>query len=286
MRGCVEMIETFTDFKQLKHKAQEIGVGVNLDELLAIDIVFLESYEDYLIISVKDYAPTQGLSSNILILSEKHVLLYSDKTFGEKDYKMFRFTLQKQFGESTVISLLTLREIFNNYQNAFKGFDDKIDALEVSYDLDEAEATTIKLRKLANRVEDFVNLLVSLEERKIRQVDTGLVAYDYRLTITKAQHLLDRCRNHLNQLRDIHREADVRQTRETNKRIEDLTNVMKKLTAITVIIMIPNLIASNFGMNFVHMPELSIEWAYPAVLVLQFAVMIASVVYFKKRGWL
>src|SRR3989344_4987906 len=136
------MIETFTDFQQFKHKAQEIGVGVNLDELLAIDIVFLESYEDYLIISVKDYAPTQGLSSNILILSEKHVLLYSDKTFGEKDYKMFRFTLQKQFGESTVISLLTLREIFNNYQNAFNGFDDKIDALEVSYDLDEAEATT------------------------------------------------------------------------------------------------------------------------------------------------
>ncbi len=282
------MIETFTDFAQFKKKAQEIGVGVNLDELLAVDIVFLESYEDYLIISVKDYSQnaSNGLSNNILILSEKDVLLYSDKTFGEKDYKMFRFTLQKQFGESTVIALLALREIFNNYQNAFKTIDEKIDLLERAYDIENAEETTVKLRKLTNRIEDLEHLLVSLEERKIRQVDTSLVAYDYRLMITKAQHLLDRCRNHLNQIRDIQREADMRQTRETNKRIEDLTNVMKKLTAITVILMIPNIIAGHFGMNFRYMPELTVEWAYPAVIALQVLMMVIGFIYFKKRGWL
>ncbi|MEM4255276.1 MAG: CorA family divalent cation transporter [Candidatus Norongarragalinales archaeon] len=282
------MIETFTDFAQFKKKAQEIGVGVNLDELLAVDIVFLESYEDYLIISVKDYSqgPSNGLSSNILILSEKNVLLYSEKTFGEKDYKMFRFTLQKQFGESTVLTLLTLRDIFNNYQNAFKTIDEKIDALEIGYDLEEAESTTIRLRKVANRIEDLVNLLVSLEERKIRQVDTSLVAYDYRLLLTKARHLLDRCRNHLNQLRDIQREADMRQTRETNKRIEDLTNVMKKLTSITVILMLPTLVASHYGMNFSNMPELQLTWAYPAVIGVEIALAVLAAVYFRKRGWI
>lgn len=284
----VSVIETFTDFQQFKHKAQEIGVGVNLDELLAVDIIFLESYEDYLIISIKDYSQntSNGLSSNILIVSEKHVLLYSDKTFGEKDYKMFRFTLQKQFGESTVLTLLTLREIFNNYQNAFKIIDEKIDTLELAYSIDDAEENTVRLRKLTNRIEDFVHLLVSLEERKIRQVDTSLVAYDYRLTITKAQHLLDRCRNHLNQLRDIQREADMRQTRETNRRIEDLTNVMKKLTAITVIIMLPTLVASHYGMNFTYMPELDIPWAYPVIITVEFILAIVAALYFRKRGWI
>ena len=277
------MIETFTDFEQFKKKAQEMGVGVNLQELLDIPVTFLESYEDYVIISIKI---SGNLQNNILVLSEKQSLLYSDKTFGEKDYKMFRFTLQKPAGESTVLTFLVLRSALDEYQNVFKILDEKIDSLEKAYDVDEAEQSTARLRRLTNRVEDFVNLVISLEERKIRQVNTSFVAYDYGLVLAKAQHLLDRCRNHLNQLRDIQRDADVRQTRETNKRIEDLTNVMKKLTAFTVVLMVPTLIATNYGMNFKFMPELEVSWAYPTILLLQIILLVVLALYFRKKGWL
>lgn len=283
------MIETFSDFAQFKSKAQGIGVSVNLDELLGVNGVFLESYEDYVLISLKDYADntTNDLSANILVLTEKEALLYSErKTFGEKDYKFFRNTLQKPYGEPTVLTLLMLRDVLANYQNAFKSIDEKIDVLEKNYDIDSAEEITVVLRKLTNRTEDFTHLLVSLEERKIVHVNTSYVAYDYKLVLTKGQYLLDRCRNHLNQLRDIQHEADMKQTRETNKRIEDLTDVMKKLTAITVILMIPNIIAGHFGMNFKYMPELGLEWAYPAVILGQLIITGIAYLYFKKRGWL
>ncbi|MFH1056737.1 MAG: CorA family divalent cation transporter, partial [Candidatus Micrarchaeota archaeon] len=183
-------------------------------------------------------------------------------------------------------TLLTLREVLSNYHKDFNTVDENIDQLEKSYHIDSAEKTTTHLRRLTNRIEDLVNLLVSLEERKIRQVNTSFVGYDYKLVLTKAQHLLDRCRNHLNQLRDIQRESDMRQTRETNKRIEDLTNVMKKLTAITVLLMVPTLVASNYGMNFRFMPELNVEWAYPAIVASEIIIVIAIALYFRKVKWL
>ena len=276
------MIETYTEFDQFKKKAHEMGVGVNLEELLEIQVTFLESYEEYVIINIK----TTGESpNNIIILNEKNALLYSDKAFGEKDYKMFRYTLQKPFGETTVLSFLVLRSVLEEYQNVFKVLDENIDHLEKKYEISEAEESTSRLRRLTNRVEDFVNLMISLEERKIRQVNTSFIAYDYGLVLAKAQHLLDRCRNHLNQLRDIQRDADVRQTRETNRRIEELTNVMKKLTALTAIIMVPTLIASIYGMNVTQLP-LAQENGFYAVMTVILLLTAVAAGYSKIKGWL
>ncbi|HLC37920.1 MAG TPA: CorA family divalent cation transporter [Candidatus Norongarragalinales archaeon] len=242
------MIETFTDFAQFKKKAQELGVGVNLDELLAIDITFLESYEDYVIINVKIAGENPN---NILVLSSRDALLYSNKTFGEKDYKMYRYTLEKDFGEATVLAFLTLRSVLDEYLASFKVLDDKIDSLETAYDPNAAEESTMKLRRLTNRVEDFVNLLISLEERKIKQVSTNLVGYDYGLVLAKAQHLLDRCRNHLSQLRDIRSEIEVKGTSNLSKNIEKLTVIMAVLTVFSVVISIPNTVATIFGIPHV-----------------------------------
>ncbi|NUN11072.1 hypothetical protein HUU53_00300 [Candidatus Micrarchaeota archaeon] len=281
------MIETFVNFDDFKKRAIELGVAVNLDELLSLNIVFLESYEDYVIISVRDYNGTNEPKNNILLLSEKNALLYSEnKQFNDNDYKMFRISMQKQYGESSVLSLLTLRAIVKNYQQTFNQIDENIDVIEKGLKAEIVEDATVKLRKLTNRIEDFVILLTSLEERKIKQVNTGLVAYDYDLVYTKAQQLLDRCRNHLSQLRDIQWEIDSKQTKETNKRIEELNLVVKRLTGITIVLMIPNIIAGHFGMNFIYMPELAIEWAYPAVIVGQIIVTLTAALWMKKKGWL
>ena len=45
-----------------------------------------------------------------------------------------------------------------------------------------------------------------------------------------------------------------------------LNGVMKVLTIITTIFMPLSFIASIYGMNFEHMPELKSPWGYPAVL--------------------
>jgi magnesium transporter len=87
-------------------------------------------------------------------------------------------------------------------------------------------------------------------------------------------------------LRDLRQDFETQTTSDLNSRIVRLNDVVKKLTAITVILMIPNLIASHFGMNFVNMPELQVPWAYPAVIAFQFIFMGMGFWYFHKIDWL
>ena len=66
-----------------------------------------------------------------------------------------------------------------------------------------------------------------------------------------------------------------------------LGKVMKRLTAITVIIMVPNLVASVYGMNFAHLVPPS-EWPYGFIAVSAFlGIMVAWGFFHSRRlGWL
>ena len=60
--------------------------------------------------------------------------------------------------------------------------------------------------------------------------------------------------------------------------------VMKVFTVLAVIFLPPTLIASIYGMNFAHMPELRWEVGYPISLMLMFLVSIIPLAYLKKKG--
>jgi magnesium transporter len=57
-------------------------------------------------------------------------------------------------------------------------------------------------------------------------------------------------------------------------------------TVLSVILMPPTLIASIYGMNFHHMPELDWLWGYPLALAVMLAVAVVPMLYLKRRGWL
>lgn len=63
-------------------------------------------------------------------------------------------------------------------------------------------------------------------------------------------------------------------------------NIIKLFSVVAVALMPPTLIASIYGMNFRHMPELSHPAAYPLALVAMLLSAIVPFVYFKRRGWL
>ena len=65
----------------------------------------------------------------------------------------------------------------------------------------------------------------------------------------------------------------------------NLNVVVKRLTAFTVILMIPTLIAGIYGMNFRHMPELLWPWGYGFALALMAVSMILAYVYFRRHDW-
>ncbi|MEI6383727.1 MAG: magnesium/cobalt transporter CorA [Betaproteobacteria bacterium] len=62
--------------------------------------------------------------------------------------------------------------------------------------------------------------------------------------------------------------------------------IIKIFSVASVALLPPTLIASIYGMNFAHMPELEWKLGYPYALVLMFASAIVPMWYFRKRGWL
>jgi magnesium transporter len=61
---------------------------------------------------------------------------------------------------------------------------------------------------------------------------------------------------------------------------------VRKISGWAAIITVPTFIASFYGMNFRHMPELRWVGSYPAVVALMIATAIGLYAYFKRVGWL
>jgi magnesium transporter len=65
-----------------------------------------------------------------------------------------------------------------------------------------------------------------------------------------------------------------------------MNEVMKTLTIIASIFIPLSFVAGMYGMNFVHMPELKLWWAYPAVLAIMALIAGGLIMVFRRRGWI
>lgn len=61
--------------------------------------------------------------------------------------------------------------------------------------------------------------------------------------------------------------------------------IIKIFSVVAVIFLPPTLIASIYGMNFAHMPELEFAWAYPGALVLMLVSAVLPLIWFRWKGW-
>ena len=63
-------------------------------------------------------------------------------------------------------------------------------------------------------------------------------------------------------------------------------NIIKLFSVAAVVLMPPTLVASIYGMNFKHMPELDWHFGYPIALALMLIAAVLPYLYFKWRKWL
>lgn len=64
------------------------------------------------------------------------------------------------------------------------------------------------------------------------------------------------------------------------------SNIIKLFTVAAVAFMPPTLVASIYGMNFKHMPELDWPLGYPLALLLMLLSAVLPFVFFRRKGWL
>jgi len=62
--------------------------------------------------------------------------------------------------------------------------------------------------------------------------------------------------------------------------------IIKLFSVAAVVLLPPTFVASLYGMNFVHMPELDWILGYPFALLLMVASAIAPYLLFRHKGWL
>ena len=67
---------------------------------------------------------------------------------------------------------------------------------------------------------------------------------------------------------------------------QQLGNIMRIMTAWSIILMSMTLIAGIYGMNFAFMPELELRWGYFAALAAMATLGLSLVAYFRRVGWL
>ena len=69
--------------------------------------------------------------------------------------------------------------------------------------------------------------------------------------------------------------------------VSNRTNdVMKVLTIVASIFVPLTFMAGVYGMNFERMPELHVDWAYPALLVSMLVVGLGMLLFFRRKGWI
>lgn len=267
-------------------KVVEAATGLMLDfgELLQLNTNFVEQTDQYLILNVKEEADPEP--NNLLFLRAEGSFIFTKRPPRPEMFREFERLYSRPFGRTTVLAFVVINKALLSYKARLDALAPAVRELDQNFDQARYRELLSVNDRLQDRLEDFHELLVRLQERAFKQVETRYLSFDWNVLITETQTLLDRLRRRLNSLREIARDQELKASTELNRRIEHLNVVVRRLTALTILVAVPTAISSNFGMNFVHMPELERAWAYPTVVGGQLLLIVAMLFWFRKVGWL
>lgn len=130
------------------------------------------------------------------------------------------------------------------------------------------------LRRAVWPVRDMVNALLRTDSPLVAQT-TKVYLKDVYDHVVQVIDTVESLRDVVNGLVDLYLSQVSYRTNE----------VMKVLTIMASIFIPLTFLAGVYGMNFAHMPELAMPWAYPAVLGVMAAVALTMMVYFKRKRW-
>jgi magnesium transporter len=145
---------------------------------------------------------------------------------------------------------------------------------EALLDVERLRRALIKVRKAIWPLRETVNGLVKGQSDL---VDDYTAPY-YRDAYDHTIELMDTIDTHRDMLSEM---LDMYQSQVSNQ----LNQVVKVLTLISVIFSPLTFIVGIYGMNFLYMPELSTTFGYPLVLVIMLTISLTMLYLFHRKGW-
>ena len=103
------------------------------------------------------------------------------------------------------------------------------------------------MRRLTDKIESLVELIIVLKQREIKQFDVSLVVFDYEILATEARYWLERCRSHIYRIASLRTKSEMQSNKELNDTMKKLTVIMTFLMIVSIVVNVPGTIGAIFG---------------------------------------
>jgi magnesium transporter len=183
-------------------------------------------------------------------------------------------------------------DIAERYLDLVDTLDEEIDQLEDTVESSPAANTRLRLSELRHDLLHIRRTLAPTRDAIRRVVDNvveveegkEVFPHEVEIAFNSAYDKLLRAFEGLELSRDLI--ASVRDYLQA-KIANDQNEVMKKLTVIASVLLLPTFIVGLYGQNFKHhFPELGWQWGYAFSWGLIVVTTIAQLAFFKKRRWI
>lgn len=276
---------------------KDLGNHFNLSPLLLEDVLNteqrpkLEEYDGNLFFPLKALNTVKGHQieyEQISLILGKDFLI----TFQEKEGDLFdglRGRIQDSSNRlrQKKVDYLFYRlvdTIVDNYYVVMETLGARIEDLEEEVYLNPQQSTL-------NKIQDIKKELIFLRKSMypIREAIAQLIRNDYVVITENTTKFLSDVYDHTIQIietyetyRDLTSNLmDMYMTTISNR----MNEVMKVLTVISTIFIPLTFLSGLYGMNFQHMPELDWRYGYFTVLGMMGLIVIAMIIFFKRKGW-
>jgi len=189
-----------------------------------------------------------------------------------------------------MIAYRIVDDIAEKYLDLIDAIDEEIDELEDKVEDQPAATTRERISQLRHDLLHVRRTLAPTRDAIRRVVDDvvevqegdEVFPHDVEVAFNSAYDKLLRAFDGLELSRDLL--ASVRDYHQS-KIANDQNDVMKRLTVIASLILLPTFIVGLYGQNFVHMPELRWHWGYAYSWALIVGTTILQLIWFRRKRW-
>jgi Mg2+ and Co2+ transporter CorA len=233
-------IQLYDNFEKFKINAERVGIEEDVDELLSVHTPIYHRYKKYSILVL----PISNEENIISIIHKKGSFSYP--SIPKIDKEWLKEIGNGPISENTLVIFNILEHIISIYDMEFFVLKSNLATLK-TINLNTLEQIRVDINILREKVEDVLKILIKFKSNKDSYINAMSIVYDIDVLIADANYLYDMLKLSLKEISVRRNNYEVEVSKELNSNIVKLTEIMLILTILSIIISVPNTIATIFG---------------------------------------
>jgi magnesium transporter len=274
---------------------KEISVTYQIDESSILDAMGpdqlpkYEQLEEWVFIMLRVYDEQSKMDADtIQELSRKLAIFYSDNTvisIHRTDLPVLEYIFRNKLnirkcGTPVMAIFQMIEKSLNSFNQPAHRLLKELDDYESDIFIRKQTPDVLKSLYHLKRKAAVSNRILNLSTDIIDHIDNHalpeMLIQDLRDLYIRLDTMYNEVQEGVNNLLNIYISLSSQKTNE----------VVRVLTVFSVFFLPLTFIVGIYGMNFEHMPELTMKYGYPGVIILMAIVTLVIYLSFKRRGWL